>query len=407
MKSFGLPRSLAWGFLGILIFTMGVGIEQTWLSKYIQQQGMDNELLFTVYGIAVAISSWLSGVIAETVGVRRTMTIGYLLFAVGMALFAGVGMTNMNYPILVATYAVKGLAYPLFAYTFIVWITYRVDKSALSTAQGWFWVMCTGGMDVLGAYYGAFAKTEFGVVTALWTAVAFASVGAAMALWLNRSEDKNLFAGNDAAMTENKDKTSKIKELVQGLSIIKDEPKVLMGGIVRMINTLSYFAFLVFMPLYLMSYGIDDSQWATIWGAAFFCNIIFNLVFGVVGDRIGWGRTVKFFGCGGCAASVLLFYYSPMICNEFWFILLCGCLWGVLLAGFVPVGALVPSLVEKRKGAAVSVLNLGAGMAAFVGPLLVKLLKEPLGYEGIVWTLAGIYLVGGVMTHYISKEKRE
>lgn len=404
MKTFGLPRSLAWGFLGILIFTMGVGIEQTWLSKYIQQQGMDNELLFAVYGVAVALSSWLSGVIAESVGVRRTMSIGYVLFAVGMALFAGVGMSNMNYPVLVATYALKGLAYPLFAYTFIVWITYRVGREELGTAQGWFWVMCTGGMDVLGAYYGAFAKTEFGVVPALWTAVVFATIGAAMALWINRSEDNNLFGGGDASVSRG-EKTSKIKELVQGLAIIKEEPKVLMGGIVRMINTLSYFAFLVFMPLYLMSYGIDDSAWATIWGAAFFCNIIFNLAFGVVGDRIGWGRTVTFFGCGGCAVSVLLFYYSPMICNEFWFILLCGCLWGVLLAGFVPVGALVPSLVEKRKGAAVSVLNLGAGMAAFVGPLLVKLLRGPIGYEGVVWTLAGIYLVGAAMTYYISREK--
>jgi hypothetical protein len=45
-------------------------------------------------------------------------------------------------------------------------------------------------------------------------------------------------------------------------------------------------------------------------------------------------------------------------------------------------------------------------MAAFVGPLLVKLLKEPLGYEGIVWTLSGIYLVGAAMTYYISREKK-
>lgn len=29
----GLPRSLAWGFLGVLVFMMGDGIEQTWLSK--------------------------------------------------------------------------------------------------------------------------------------------------------------------------------------------------------------------------------------------------------------------------------------------------------------------------------------------------------------------------------------
>ncbi len=31
----GLPKSLAWGFIGVLIFMMGDGIEQTWLSRYI------------------------------------------------------------------------------------------------------------------------------------------------------------------------------------------------------------------------------------------------------------------------------------------------------------------------------------------------------------------------------------
>ena len=44
-----------------------------------------------------------------------------------------------------------------------------------------------------------------------------------------------------------------------------------------------------------------------------------------------------------------------------------------MLAGYVPLSALVPSLVDKDKGAAVSVLNLGAGLAAFVGPLIVAL----------------------------------
>ena len=118
----GLPKSLIWGFLGVLIFMMGDGIEQTWLSKYIESQGLDNELLFTVYGIAIAISSWLSGVIAETIGVRKTMWLGFAIYLVGMAGFAGLGMTGLNYPTLLITYAIKGFAYPLFAYTFIVWI---------------------------------------------------------------------------------------------------------------------------------------------------------------------------------------------------------------------------------------------------------------------------------------------
>lgn len=74
----GLPKSLAWGFIGVLIFMMGDGIEQTWLSRYIASQGLDHEVLFTVYGISVALSAWFSGVIAETIGVRRTMLLGYL-----------------------------------------------------------------------------------------------------------------------------------------------------------------------------------------------------------------------------------------------------------------------------------------------------------------------------------------
>ena len=119
----GLPRQLTWGFLGVLIFMMGDGIEQTWLSRYITEAGFNSAELFSVYGITVAISSWLSGVIAETFGVKKTMLAGLVLYLLGVAGFAGIGIARMNYPVLLLTYAVKGLGYPLFAYTFMVWIT--------------------------------------------------------------------------------------------------------------------------------------------------------------------------------------------------------------------------------------------------------------------------------------------
>lgn len=76
---------------------------------------------------------------------------------------------------------------------------------------------------------------------------------------------------------------SKLRELLSGLTILKREPKVLVGGLVRIINTTSQFAFVVFMPLYLKDYGIGDTQWASIWGSVFLFNILFNLVFGIVG----------------------------------------------------------------------------------------------------------------------------
>ena len=77
-----------------------------------------------------------------------------------------------------------------------------------------------------------------------------------------------------------------------------------------------------------------------------------------------------------------------------------------MLAGYVPLSALVPSLVDKDKGAAVSVLNLGAGLSAFVGPLLVALFRTAIGYAGIVWVLAGLYVLSAVMTYYIAPHNR-
>lgn len=396
----GFPKSLGWGFLGVLIFMMGDGLEQTWLSKYITDQGYNSSVLFSVYGISVAISSWLSGVIAETFGVKRTMLFGLIVYIVGVAGFAGIGMSNMNYPVLLATYAIKGLGYPLFAYTFMVWITYRVEKNVLSSAQGWFWFVFTGGLNVLGAYYGVFATHHIGVIATLWSAVLFAAIGGAFALWINKCDSTNAFVSDEKVQDE-----SKIKELIRGLAIMKREPKVLMGGIIRIINTTSQFAFVVFMPLYMTSFGITDTQWASIWGSIFILNILFNLIFGIVGDRLGWNTTVGWFGGVGCALTVLLFYYAPQICCNYWFILLCGMLWCIMLAGYVPLSAIVPSLVEKDKGAAVSVLNLGAGLAAFVGPLLVRIFEKPIGYTGIAWVMAGLYIISAIMTYYIRPEK--
>lgn len=399
LEKTGMPKSLSWAFLGVLIFMMGDGIEQTWLSKYLVDNGLDSAKIFSLYGLMVGISAWLSGVIAETFGVKRTMWAGFILYVLGVAGFAGLGMSGMNYNVLLLTYALKGFGYPLFAYTFMVWITYRVEKKTLSSAQGWFWFVFTGGLNVLGAYYGIYAKEHFGVIPTLWTALIFATLGAVAALLINKCSDSNLY--DDKAQDKG---GNKFKEFFHGLAIVGREPKVLVGGIIRVINTTSQFAFVVFMPLYMASFGVTDAQWATIWAAVFIFNIVFNLIFGIIGDKFGWGRTVTWFGGVGCAVSVLLFYYAPQICNNYWFILGCGAIWCIMLAGYVPLSALVPSLVEKDKGAAVSVLNLGAGLAAFVGPAIVGLLN-PLGYTAIAWTLSALYIVSALLTVCISPKK--
>ncbi|MDR1161244.1 MAG: MFS transporter [Tannerellaceae bacterium] len=394
-EKIGLSRNLVWGYTGILIFMMGDGVEQGWLSPYLVDKGLSIEMsamLFTVYGIAIALASWLSGVMADTYGVRKTMAIGLLLYCVGVAGFAGLGMPSVNYSMMLITYGFKGLGYPLFAYTFMVWIAYKTPQKQLSSAQGWFWFVFTGGLNVLGTYYASYAIYKIGPVPLLWTAILFALIGAIFALLLN-PYDQKIKPSNGQ---------SKIKELAKGFTILKKEPKVLLGGIVRTINTTPQFAFPVFMPMYLMELGFTLNEWLYIWGAIFTANIAFNLIYGIVGDRIGWQKTIIWFGATSAAASVVLFYYSPQFSGNLYVVMFCGILWGISLAGYVPLSALVPSLVKEDKGSAVSILNLGAGLPVFVGPALVGLLFSTIGSAGIIWVFAGLYIISAILTKFIT-----
>lgn len=393
----GMPRSLAWGYLGILIFMMGDGVEQGWLSPYLLERGMTIQQaasLFTVYGVTIAISSWFSGVLAEGFGPRRTMMMGVLLYILGTVGFVGYGMPDLDFGIMLITYAVRGFGYPLFAYSFLVWITYKSPQQKLGAAVGWFWFVFTGGLNVFGAYYSSWAIVELGYLQTLWSSIFWVLVGAFLALALTR--DKFLGEKNGTA-------SSKARELVKGLTILKEEPKVLLGGLVRIINTTAQFAFPVFLPTYMAAHGFSTTEWLQIWGTIFTSNILFNLIFGFVGDRVGWRNTVMWFGGVGCAISTLLFFYTPQFAGgNFWIVLIPGILWGALLAGYVPLSALVPSLVKKDKGAAMAILNLGAGLPVFVGPALVGLFIAQLGDEGVVWILAGLYLLSAVLTKFIT-----
>lgn len=392
----GIPRSLAWGYLGILIFMMGDGLEQGWLSPYLIQHGMtiqQSASLFTVYGITIAVSSWFSGVLSEGFGIKKTMFLGLILYLLGSVGFVGYGISTLDFPVMLFTYALRGFGYPLFAYSFLVWITYRSPRNKLGRAMGWFWFVFTGGLNVLGAYYSSWAIHHLGYINTLWSALIWVLLGALFALILNK----------DKFHSQKGDFNTKARELLKGLTIVREEPKVLLGGIVRIINTTAQFAFPVFLPIYMENYGLSTSAWLQIWGTIFTSNIIFNLIFGFVGDNIGWRNTVMWFGGVGCGISTLLFYYAPQfVGNNFWLILIPGILWGALLAGYVPLSALVPSLVNKDKGAALSILNLGAGLPVFVGPAIVGVFIGLIGNAGVIWILAILYFISAILTRFIT-----
>lgn len=392
----GIPQQLVWGYVGILIFMMGDGMEQGWLSPYLIENGLTvqrSAMLFSAYGIIIAISSWFSGVMAEAYGVKKTMLAGLILYLLGTVSFVGYALPNLNFTMMLMTYALRGFGYPLFAYSFLVWIAYVSPGKSLGRAVGWFWFVFTGGLVVLGAYYSSWAIPRIGYINTLWNAVIWVLVGAFFMLVLTK-EKKKVIQG---------DFHSRMRELTKGFSIVKREPKVLLGGIVRVINTTAQFAFPVFLPTYLAQYGFTTTEWLQIWGTIFTSNIIFNLVFGFIGDSLGWRNTIVWFGGVGCAASTLLFYYSPQLFGDSFIpVMVAGVIWGAMLAGYVPLSALVPSLVKNDKGAAMSILNLGAGLSVFVGPAIVGLFIGLVGSAGVIWILALLYLVSALLTKFIT-----
>ncbi|GAB3010524.1 MFS transporter [Niabella terrae] len=399
-QKIGLPSNLAWGYLGVLIFMMGDGVEQGWLSPYlIHDRGLTIEqsaTLFSVYGLTVALSSFLSGILADGLGIRKAMWAGFFLFIAGTFGFVGLGLQDLNFGVMLLTYAIRGFGYPLFAYTFLVWITYRTPQNRLGTAVGWFWFVFTGGLNVFGAYYSSWAIERLGHINTLWTSLFWVSLGAVFTLIINR----------DKVIKSNS--VNKLKELTESIKIAVNEPKVFLGGIVRTINTTAQFAFPVFMPLYFENFGFSTSDWLKIWGAIFTANIAFNLIFGYVGDWFGWRNTISIFGGVGCALTTLLFFYAPQwFDGSFTIVMICGVLWGAFLAGYVPLSALVPSLVPKGKGAAMAFLNLGAGLSVFAGPLIVRAFIGPMGNAGVIWILAGLYLLSAILTRMITLPREQ
>lgn len=397
----GIPSNLLWGFIGITVFMIGDGLEQGWLSPYLVQHGLtmqQSAFLYSDYGIAVTIASWFSGVFVQTWGPRKAMTVGLTSFVIGAIGFIGWGIPQHNYIVMLLTYALRGLGYPLFSYSFLVWVTYRSPEKKLSTAVGWFWFVFTLGLNVIGSYYSSFVLPKIGAINTLWSALIFVLAGAILAIIIN----KDKFDGQKLENGE-----SKLKELSKGITIVFKNPRVGIGGIIRTINTTASFGFVVFFPSYVEKFGFSISEWLSIYGTLFFFNIFCNLFFGIIGDKIGRRTTVAWFGGVLSGVSILAMYYVPqMYGHNYWLLMIVSCLFGAGLAGYVPLSALMPSLEPENKGAAMSILNLGAGLSAFVGPGLVAIFIGGIGPVGIIWIFAILYFISAVLTKFLHEKKQ-
>ncbi|MCT2362330.1 MFS transporter [Kocuria marina] len=393
----GIPDSIKWGFLAVLIFMTGNGVESNFIAPHLSEAlGSEAYLvptIITMYGVAVTIGSYLSGALADLWGPRRVMLLGFLVWVVFEVLFILAIATGSPLAIM-ATYFFRGFGYPLFAFSFLVWINSVVPYRRNGTAVGWFYVMFTGGLPTLGSLVALIAIPAFGggylgETAAMWISMALVLTGFLIGFFGVKEPRGRMRLAPEGE--------SASAVLFSGLRVMVKEPRVAVGFVVRLINTAPQYGMFIILPgVMVTDLGWSQGQWLMMTVIVYASNIAFNAVFGAIGDAWGWQRTVRWFGVAGSALGLLAWWYVPHLVEPgstwgYWLSVLAGVTFGILLAGFVPMGAIMPALTPDHKGAAMAMYTTAAGGAAFLGSAVVAIMLPLAGNVGVVWAFVALY----------------
>lgn len=412
LERLGIPPSLAWGYVGVLLFMTGVGVDSNFITPHlVEATGSPEATVATIisgYSLAVLVASYLSGALSELFGPRKVMTLGVTIWVVFQVLFL-LSLQAENLPAAAVTYLLRGFGYPIFAFAFLVWVNITTRKERNGAAVGWFYVAFTGGLPTLGSLFAVGAIPTFGgghlgETGAMWASLVPVVVGYLIARFGVRDERggrRIAPAGENAT-----------KVMTAGLALTLKNKKVLMGFLVRLINTAPQYGMFIVLPAVIADErGWGQARWLTMTVLVYATNIGVNALFGWIGDRVGWQRTVKWFGVFGSAVGLLAWWYVPQLVPYgstwgFWVATAAGCLFGCLLAGFVPMGAIMPALVPERKGAAMAMYTTAAGGAAFLGSAVVAVgYNLGLTGEGIVWMFVGLYACAFLMMTWLKVDQ--
>lgn len=412
----GIPHVLRWGFLGVLVFMTGNGVESNFVTPHLVAVLGSTEATVAViigcYSFAVLVASYLSGALSDLFGPKRVMLLGFVIwvvFEVGFLLAIQTG----NLWFTGAMYFLRGFGFPLFAFAFLVWVNITTPVERNGTAVGWFYVMFTGGLPTLGSLFAIGAIPAFGGGTtgetgAMWASIALVVAGFLIA-WFGVRADN----GNRRIAPEGE---SAGEVLSAGLRLTIRDRKILQGFLVRLINTAPEFGMFIILPAVIANdLGWGQARWLTMTVCVYAGNILFNAMFGAIGDRFGWRQTVRWCGVFGSAIGLLLWWYVPHLvpAGSTWgFVVsvLAGMVFGILLAGFVPMGAIMPALHPEHKGAAMAMYTTAAGGAYFLGAGVVAIVLNVCGLFGltgfaansaVVWTFVALYACAFVMVDHL------
>ena len=162
----------------------------------------------------------------------------------------------------------------------------------LASAIGWTWSMFTIGYGIVGSYLPSFTIGWIGYMGTLWMSMAWVLAGGLLIYFFT--------GGVPPCPTPpvQRGETGKFAEIGKCVTLIFHNRNIALALITRIICNLSLFGFPVIMPLFYTSarIGFSVPEWARIWGTFFLVQPVTNVVWGLIGDRIGWMRQMRWVG---------------------------------------------------------------------------------------------------------------
>lgn len=406
LERIGVPTVLIWGFAGVALFMIGDGVESNYLAPYFHRSfgfsetGAANVILF--YGVFVALGSYLAGTLSSFFGPKRVMLFGAIFWGVFEALFLIVALPSKNHTLIYLCYGVRGVGYPLFAFAFLTWINLAVSRERRGRASGWFWFAFTGGLPVIGTGIAAAAIPLVGERGTFFIAWALVMTGGVLGLVACRERHGTLRIVDEADHH-----LTVSEELRSSISILWRVPMIGLATGLRTINTGAQYGFFVALPFFLQDrIGFSQTQYLLLIVLTFGANVIMNPISGELSDRFGWRRSIQWLGGVGCTITTLLMFWVPdAVGNNFPVVALIGILYGITLAGYVPLSAFMPSVVkEADRGNAMAMYAFAAGLSTVLGPLVFRALDPSFGIAGVMYVFAALYLLSGVAAHWLVHE---
>ena len=323
----------------------------------------------------------------------------WVVFELAFLLFA---LTSSSTSLIFLSYGLRGFGYPLFAYGFLVWITAVSPADKLGTATGWFYVAFSAGLPTLGALTATISMSWFDLsfYETLWVSLVLVIIGTAFALIGVKERIGR------AALVDNPEDVS--ETLGASFKLLIKDRRARFVVYIRTINSIPTYAMAVFFP----AYFTERLDWPLAWfliltTVIYAVNLPFNPFYGRIGDKFGWSKTTVWAGAVSCGVTLALVYFVPMISVDlglpdglgFGLTLACGALFGVSLAGFVPLSPIAVSLNPERPGAAMAAYNLGVGGAVAAGPALVAIFYPLVGATGLILIFLALFAAAAVMAH--------